>query len=321
MAAFTTIAAATVAIGGNVAKGIIAGDAASSAARQAGRLNLEKDKLEKEAVAALEQNFYDALRANTDIYDKQLQTGNAMGAQILEAVQEGDQRGVAAGAGKVKQIQDATLGATADKFAAEQSEIGKLRAAAGEASARDIASLKDGRAAAKGVQADALTQQASDLEGKQLGSYIDAGVSALKTTTSLLSKNAMGKAAQKLVDDGKYTSLSEATKALGGLGNSALRKIARGGDFISGLTSTVNDLASTDNDLTSTDNDLTSTVNDFTKNKLPEPSMFEAPEMPENPFFNPAFNQNILKTFNGFEDLNIDESGYLNKLKSIYGNG
>ncbi len=44
MAAFTTIAAATVAIGGNVAKGIIAGDAASSAARQAGRLNLEKDK-------------------------------------------------------------------------------------------------------------------------------------------------------------------------------------------------------------------------------------------------------------------------------------
>ena len=191
MGMFTTIAAATVAIGGSVAKGVIAGDAATTSAREAGRLNLEKDRLEKEAVADLEQNFYDALRANTDVYDKQLQTGNAMGAQIIEAVQEGDQRGVAAGAGKVKQVQDATLSATADKFAAEKSEIDKLKAAAGEASAEEIAGLKDDRAAAAGVQADALTQQASDLRGQATGAFIDAGVSALSTTASLMGKNAM----------------------------------------------------------------------------------------------------------------------------------
>tara|TARA_R110000737_G_scaffold1112_2_gene3307 strand:- start:154 stop:1059 length:906 start_codon:yes stop_codon:yes gene_type:complete len=232
MAAFTTIAAATVAIGGSAAKGIIAGDAATDSARQAGRLYLEKEKLEKEAVADLEQNFYDALRANTDIYDKQLQAGNVMGAQILEAVQEGDQRGVAAAAGKVKQVQDATLGATADKFAAEKSEIDKLKAAAGESSASEIAALKDGRAAAAGVQADALTQQASDLQGQATGSFIDAGVSALGVGVNLMGKNAMGKAAQKLVDSGKYSTLSEATSALDGIDNKALRDIARGGDFI-----------------------------------------------------------------------------------------
>ena len=42
----------------------------------------------------------------------------------------------------------------------------------------------------------------------------------------------MGKAAQKLVDSGKYSTLSEATSALDGIDNKALRDIARGGDFI-----------------------------------------------------------------------------------------
>ena len=37
MAAFTTIAAATVSIGGSLAKGALAGDAATTAAREAGR--------------------------------------------------------------------------------------------------------------------------------------------------------------------------------------------------------------------------------------------------------------------------------------------
>ena len=232
MGAFTTIAASTVSIGGSLIKGIIAGDAATDSARQAGRLNLEKDRLEKEAVADLEQNFYDALRANTDIYDKQLQTGNAMGAQILKTVQEGNQRGVGAGAGKVKLIQDATLGTTADKFAGEKSEIDKLKAAAGEASAEEIAALKDDRAAAAGVKADALTQQASDLKGQATGAFIDAGVSALGVGANLMGKNAMGKAAQKLVDSGKYSTLSEATKALDGIDNKALRAISKGGEFI-----------------------------------------------------------------------------------------
>ena len=300
MAAFTTIAAATVSIGGSVAKGIIAGDAATDSARQAGRLNLEKDRLEKEAVADLEQNFYDALRANTDIYDKQLQTGNAMGAQILEAVQEGDQRGVAAGAGKVKQVQDATLGATADKFAAEKSEIDKLKAAAGEASAAEIAALKDDRAAAAGVQADALTQQASDLSGQATGAFIDAGVSALSTTASLMSKNAMGKAAQELVDSGKYSTLSEATKSLGGIDNKALRAIAKGGEFIPKAASIV----APENPVVAPE---TPTV---------------APTPPANPIFAPGFMGNLMDTFkDAAGDFGSKAGGMYNNMLNYFNNG
>ena len=300
MGAFTTIAASTVSIGGSLIKGIIAGDAATDSARQAGRLNLEKDRLEKEAVADLEQNFYDALRANTDIYDKQLQTGNAMGAQILEAVQEGDQRGVAAGAGKVKQVQDATLGATADKFAAEKSEIDKLKAAAGEASAAEIAALKDDRAAAAGVQADALTQQASDLSGQATGAFIDAGVSALGVGANLMGKNAMGKAAQKLVDSGKYSTLSEATKALDGIDNKALRAIAKGGEFIPKAASIV----APENPVVAPE---TPTV---------------APTPPANPIFAPGFMGNLMDTFkDAAGDFGSKAGGMYNNMLNYFNNG
>ena len=300
MAAFTTIAAATVSIGGSVAKGIIAGDAATDSARQAGRLNLEKDRLEKEAVADLEQNFYDALRANTDIYDKQLQTGNAMGAQILKTVQEGNQRGVGAGAGKVKLIQDATLGTTADKFAGEKSEIDKLKAAAGEASAAEIAALKDDRAAAAGVQADALTQQASDLSGQATGAFIDAGVSALGVGANLMGKNAMGKAAQKLVDSGKYSTLSEATKALDGIDNKALRAIAKGGEFIPKAASIV----APENPVVAPE---TPTV---------------APTPPANPIFAPGFMGNLMDTFkDAAGDFGSKAGGMYNNMLNYFNNG
>lgn len=201
MAAFTTIAAATVSIGGNVAKGALAGDSAKVAARQAGRFKLEQQKLEQESVARLEQNFYDAVRATTDVYDRQLERGNVMGAQILESVQEGDQRGVAAAAGKVKQVQDASLAQTADKFAQQKLDIDMARAKAGEMSASEIARLQDDRAAAAGLKADALTAQADQLRGQSTGAFIDAGVSALQSGVSLagsIQGKAGDKAAEKL---------------------------------------------------------------------------------------------------------------------------
>lgn len=200
MSAFTTIAAATVSIGGSIAKGALAGDAAKVAAREAGRLRLEQEQLEKESVARLEQNFYDAVRATTDVYDKQLERGNVMGSQILEAVQEGDQRGVAAAAGKVKQLQDASISDTADKFAKQKLDIDMARAKAGEMSASEIAALQDDRAAAAGLKADALTAQADQLRGQSTGAFIDAGVSALQTGVSVVN-SLKGKAANKAAEN------------------------------------------------------------------------------------------------------------------------
>ena len=181
MAAFTTIAAATVAIGGSVAKGFLAGDAAKETSRMAGRLNLEKEQLEKESVAQLEQNFLDAVKVQSDVYDKAIQANTVLGSTIVESAKEGDQRGVAATAGKVAAAQNQSNTAIADDFANKKTNIDLARAAAGEKSASEIAALQDNRAAAAGVKADALTQQADDLKGQATGAFIDAGVTALGT--------------------------------------------------------------------------------------------------------------------------------------------
>lgn len=203
MAAFTTIAAATVAVGGSAAKGFLAQDASADAARAAGRFRVQQEELEKQSIARLEANFYDAVRATTDVYDKQLQLANAQGSQILEAAQEGDQRGVSATAGKVKQVQDATSGAIADKYAQQKLDIDMKRAEADEMDGARIAAMFDDRAAAAGVKADALTKQADQLSGQATGAFIDAGVSALSAGVTAFGglggmKNKLGKAADAL---------------------------------------------------------------------------------------------------------------------------
>ena len=231
MAAFTTIAAATVAVGGSAAKGFLAGDAAKVASREAGRLELEQARLEEESVARLEQNFYDALRATTDIYDKQMQQSSIEGAQILEAAQEGDQRGVAATAAKIKQSQDVVQGAIADKFAEQKMKIDMKRAEADETDAAEIAKLFDDRAAAAGLEADAKKTEADQLKAASTGAFIDAGVSALNAGITAFG-GAEGKAAQSLVDSGEAASLTEAQGMLDGLGDLSgkqFRQISREG--------------------------------------------------------------------------------------------
>tara|TARA_R110000803_G_scaffold101532_1_gene169440 strand:- start:1321 stop:2304 length:984 start_codon:yes stop_codon:yes gene_type:complete len=235
MAAFTTIAAATIAVGGSAAKGFLAQDASADAARQAGRMRTLQTKLEKESVARLEANYYDAVRATTDVYDKQLQLANQQGSQIIEAAAEGDQRGVSATAGKVKQVADATSGAIADKFAEQKLAIDNNRAAAAEKDASEIAGMFDDRAAAAGVKADALTTQADQLQGQATGAFIDAGVSALSAGVTAFggvggSANKMGKAADAL---SKSTGVDRAAalkqiEALG-LDRKGLNSIIKGG--------------------------------------------------------------------------------------------
>jgi hypothetical protein len=254
MGLFTTIAAATVAIGSGIAKGAMASDGAATAARMAGRLNLERDTLEKESVARLEQNFLDAVSIQTDIYDKAIQASNVMGSTIVESAREGDQRGVSATAGKVATAQDASLSAMADNFANQQTQIDMARAAAGQMSAAQIAALQDDRAAAAGVQADALTQQADDMRGQATGAFMNAGVSALNAGITGFGglgggKNAMAKANQSLVDKGVYSTIADAQKALDGMGvfsNKQLKAIAEAGSIEGiipeGKTETVTDV-------------------------------------------------------------------------------
>ena len=179
MSAFTTIALGITSVAGPAVKGILANDASKEASRMAGRLGLEKERLEEESVAQLEQNFLDAVKVQSDVYDKAIQASTVAGSTIVEAAREGDQRGVSATAGKVSAVQDQTLTGLADNFAQQKTEIDLARAQAGERSASEIAALQDDRAAAAGVKADALTQQADNLKGQATGAFINAGVSAL----------------------------------------------------------------------------------------------------------------------------------------------
>ena len=179
MAAFTTIALATVAVGGAVYKGVQAGSAASAAAAAAGDLRVQQAELEKEAVARLEQDFFEGVRANTDIYDKALEMSNVKGAELVQAAQEGDQRGVAATAGKVKEIEQAGLSALSDKFSQDKTNIDLARAKAQELSAAEIAAMQDDRAAAAGVRADTLMKQSDTLRGQATANFVTAGTEAI----------------------------------------------------------------------------------------------------------------------------------------------
>lgn len=179
MGVVTSIAMATVAVGGAVAKGVIAGDASTVAAREAGRLRVQQQELEKEAIARLDQDFYEAVRVNTDIYDKALEVANVKGAELVQAAQEGDQRGVAATAGKIKEIEQAGLGALADKFSQDKTNIDLARAKAQEMSASEIAAMQSDRAAAAGVRADALMAQSDKLRGDATANFITAGTEAI----------------------------------------------------------------------------------------------------------------------------------------------
>ena len=179
MGVVTSIAMATVAVGGAITKGVLAGDAATVAAREAGDLRLQQAELEKEAIARLDQDFYEAVRVNTDIYDKALEMSNVKGAELVQAAQEGDQRGVAATAGKVKEIEQAGLSALSDKFSQDKTNIDLARAKAQELSAAEIAAMQDDRAAAAGVRADTLMAQSDKLRGEATANFVTAGTEAI----------------------------------------------------------------------------------------------------------------------------------------------
>ena len=199
MGVVTSIVMATVAVGGAVYKGVQAGNAATEAAREAGNLRVEQDKLEKEAIARLDQDFYEAVRVNTDIYDKALEVSNVKGAELVQAAQEGDQRGIAATAGKVKEIEQAGLGALSDKFSQDKTNIDLARAKAQEMSAAEIAAMQDDRAAAAGLRSDALMAQSDKLKGDAIDNFVAAGTTAI-TKGVEISDEISGLKAQGAID-------------------------------------------------------------------------------------------------------------------------
>jgi hypothetical protein len=104
---------------------------------------------------------------------------NVKGAELVQAAQEGDQRGVAATAGKVKEIEQAGLSALSDKFSQDKTNIDLARAKAQELSAAEIAAMQDDRAAAAGLRSDALMKQSDALKGQATANFVTAGTEAI----------------------------------------------------------------------------------------------------------------------------------------------
>jgi|TARA_R110001592_G_scaffold166595_2_gene401764 hypothetical protein len=239
MGVVTSIAMATVAVGGAVYKGVQAGNASTVAAREAGTLRLQQAELEKEAIARLDQDFYEAVRVNTDIYDKALEVSNVKGAELVQAAQEGDQRGIAATAGKVKEIEQAGLGALSDKFSQDKTNIDLARAKAQELSAAEIAAMQDDRAAAAGVRADALMAQSDKLRADSTANYVTAGTQAIMQGVGIAGEISGAKAQgaiEKLVSGGM--SIVDAQTTVAGQSKKNTRLFNRGDMDIEAFTGT-----------------------------------------------------------------------------------
>jgi hypothetical protein len=298
MGVVTSIAAATVAVGGSVLKGVLAGDAASSAAREAGDLRLQQAELEKEAVARLEQDFFEGVRVNTDIYDKALEMSNVKGAELVQAAQEGDQRGVAATAGKVKAIEQAGLSALSDQFSKEKLEIDLNRAKANELSAAEIAAMQNDRAAAAGLRSDALMAQSDKLRGDAVGNFIGAGVSAVTMGVDIATEISAGKdqaAIDKLVAGGN--TLEEAQKIVADASKAARRDYMGGNANAFGTAPPLKSDSNTPLESVSFDN--------FNSFKSMDTSLdFKSNS---NPFLNPSGMKNF---FPGLDTKNIFNTDY-----------
>tara|TARA_R110002073_G_scaffold17087_1_gene64835 strand:+ start:725 stop:1729 length:1005 start_codon:yes stop_codon:yes gene_type:complete len=330
MGVVTSIAMATVAVGGAVYKGVQAGNASTVAAREAGTLRLQQAELEKEAIARLDQDFYEAVRVNTDIYDKALEVSNVKGAELVQAAQEGDQRGIAATAGKVKEIEQAGLGALSDKFSQDKTNIDLARAKAQELSAAEIAAMQDDRAAAAGVRADALMAQSDKLRADSTANYVTAGTQAIMQGVGIAGEISGAKAQgaiEKLVSGGM--SIVDAQTTVAGQSKKNTRLFNRGDLDIAAFTGTkpkVNNNTSNNQDQTLLPQDLTVAeetllpTGDFVNSRVK--GFLEREVKDGGSFYNPFlkdYNGSMSSLLSGLGKIDYDSLGFSMNINERYG--
>ena len=175
MAAVTS---AILSVGSMAYKGFSAIDAAKSQSREAGRLEEEALELERQALADLEQNRLEAVQVPMQIFDTANELQTLDGSTILEAAAEGDQRGVAATAGKIKATQDAARTEARDTIAKIQMDLDLQTAKEGNRKGELVSGMKDERAIEKSLEADAMEANANSLSASGTQDLVSAGVGA-----------------------------------------------------------------------------------------------------------------------------------------------
>ena len=210
MAAVTS---AILSVGSMAYKGFSAIDAAKSQSREAGRLEEEALELERQALADLEQNRLEAVQVPMQIFDTANELQTLDGSTILEAAAEGDQRGVAATAGKIKATQDAARTEARDTMAKIQMDLDLQTAKEGNRKGELVSGMKDERAIEKSLEADAMEANANSLSASGTQDLVSAGVSAFSALAPAFKSKEKGVVKRLMKDDPTLTQDDALAKA------------------------------------------------------------------------------------------------------------
>lgn len=152
---------------------------------QAGKQKSLQRKAEDAAKAAmktarkkLEVNFYDELAVDMTPYELEREAMLSQGAQLVQAAQEGEERGAAASAGKILAAQQKGQQDITKRMSKELSDLEKLSAKE-DSRLRDVGVQLD-LAEAEGAQAAAAAAQEASAQAMQQGfqgltSMVDQG--------------------------------------------------------------------------------------------------------------------------------------------------
>ena len=176
----------------------------------------------------LEINYLDELSIQKEPYELAREAALQQGATALEAAREGDQRGIAATAGRLEVAQDAAQGQIRTQMGKEMSNLDKL-VAEEDARLRDLNVQLD-LGEVQGFQAQAANQEA--LANKAMMEGVQGAANALTSAAQIVPLYSQNLDAQQMaIGDTVYT--ADQTQALKDSGN--VDFTIREGKFLPGI--------------------------------------------------------------------------------------
>ena len=234
MAAVTS---AVVGIASGVAGAGMSFAQASKAKNAANVAKQDSKRLMAEAKIMAEKNFYENLNVPVGAYERQREENMASGSAAVQALQEGDARGLAGGVGQVNQAQSAASEGLRNDLGQALYDNDKMKAEAKDNINQNLVAANIGEA--KDASAEANYQQ--QLGASSMKSGVSSALGAVGSAASLVPLYGKGRAAKdaKSIFGGdagaqfKSRGIGEdrGLNMLSGLDKGTLKKIRKGGSF------------------------------------------------------------------------------------------
>jgi hypothetical protein len=209
--------------------------AASSAASQAKQ---DSKRLMAEAKQMAEKDLYSELNVPMGAFERQREENTAAGSMAVQALQEGDARGLAGGVGAVNQAQTVASEGLRNDLGQALYDNDKMKADSKQAINQQLIGANLGEA--KDASAEAAYQEKV---GKQaMMSGVESALGAVGSAANLVplyGSNAQGRRGAKLFENeavaqsfkDKGIGSARATSLLGGLSKQQQKNLLSGGDF------------------------------------------------------------------------------------------